>query len=53
MILEAASEWGMSPEQIVKTDSIWFLRWLAYREAKIKAQKAEAKKQHGKQQRNN
>lgn len=52
-MLEAASEWGTSPEKVVDSDSVWFIRWLAYREAKIKAQTAEAKKQHGKQQRNN
>jgi len=52
-VIEAASEWGISPEQVENSDPVWFIRWLAYREAKIKAQTAEAKKQHGKQQRNN
>jgi hypothetical protein len=45
VVLEAASEWGMSPDQVVKTDVVWFLRWLAVRDVKVKSQKAEARKQ--------
>jgi hypothetical protein len=45
VVLEAASEWGMSPDQVIKTDVVWFLRWLAVRDVKVKAQKAEARKQ--------
>lgn len=47
--LEAAAEWGCKPWELDPEDSdvFWWYRWLAFREAKIKAEKSVQKELNG------